>query len=260
MELKYYKLLFLLLVLAIQMIAQAQEKTNLNPVDDFSYTEHASQVTKDNSSVKSPDYLNTSAKDSIIIGDGDINIDLPGIEISSGKTTGTLSVSLTGAAVYAVPLTLPPGIDKVIPELALTYNSQSGDGLAGFGWNLSGLSSITRIPSTKYHDGVIDPVDFDNLDRFALDGQRLVLKSGTYGGNNAQYETENYSNLKITSHGFSNIAGVFGPSYFMVRYPDGSIAQYGISQSGASSHLEYALSYWQNPQGIRINYEYSKIR
>ena len=48
-----------------------------------------------------------------------------------GRTAGELAVSATGAATYSVPLTLPPGIGEVVPSLALTYNSQAGDGIAG---------------------------------------------------------------------------------------------------------------------------------
>ena len=120
-----------------------------------------------------------------------------GTSTEVGITEGQLSVSLTGGASYSIPIAMSPGINGVVPQVSLTYNSQGGNGVAGYGWNISGVSAITRIPSTKFHDGTIDAVDFDNLDRFALDGQRLMLKTGTYGGNGAEYETENFSNIKI---------------------------------------------------------------
>lgn len=172
----------------------------------------------------------------------------------TGSTYGELSVSLTGAAQYNVPIDVPPGLNGVEPEVSLTYNSQSGNGLAGWGWNVSGISVITRIPTTLYHDDEIDPVDFDLNDRFALDGQRLILKSGIYGGNGTVYQTESYSNIKITSHGTHPLSstGVKGPAYFMVRYPDGSYAKYE-----SVSYTDYAITYWENPQGVRISYEYT---
>lgn len=172
-----------------------------------------------------------------------------------GETPGVLSVSLAGAATYNIPIKVPPGIDGIAPDLSITYNSQAGNGLLGYGWNLSGVSVISRIPASKYHDDKIDGVDFDNLDRFALDGERLILKSGTYGTNGAIYETENFSNVKITSYGTSSLGASYGPAYFEVRYPDGSVARYGDS-SDSLSYLGYAITYWENPQGIRINYEY----
>lgn len=115
---------------------------------------------------------------------------------------------------------------------------------------------ITRIPSTKFHDNNTDGVDFDLQDRYSFDGQRLILKSGVYGGNGAQYETENFSNIKITSHGVSPYGTSYGPTYFIVKYPDGSEARYGYSND-SRSRTDYAISYWVNPQGVRINYIYT---
>ncbi|PKQ45187.1 RHS repeat-associated core domain-containing protein [Confluentibacter flavum] len=172
-----------------------------------------------------------------------------------GITDGQLSVSLSGAATYVIPIVVPPGINGVTPQISLTYNSQGGNGMAGYGWNIGGVSKITRIASTKYHDGTIDPVDFDNLDRFALDGQRLMVKTGTYGANGAIYETENFSNIKITSYGVHPSGAAYGPAYFLVEYPDGSKAYYGNSTDSISI-MEYGVTYWENPQGLRVNYTY----
>ena len=170
-----------------------------------------------------------------------------------GETQGALSVSLTGGATYTVPIKVPPGIDGIEPEISLTYNSQGGNGLAGFGWNLSGISVITRVAPTPYHDGAIQGVTLEDTDRFALDGQRLLLKSGTYGQDGAVYQTENFSNLLIKS--FGNYYQ--GPAYFKITYPDGSVAVYGHN-SNSRSRMDYAISYWENPQGIRVSYQYTQ--
>jgi hypothetical protein len=177
-------------------------------------------------------------------------------EEAAGRVAGELAVSASGAAVYTVPFALPPGIGQAVPTLALTYNSQGGDGIAGWGWNLSGLSTISRVGATLHHDGIIDPVDFDELDRFALDGQRLLLKNnGTYGADGTEYQTENYSNIKITAHGQRSVNGGNAPSFFTVYYPDGSRAWYG--QSNSFGQLEWAISRWEDPQGNRIDYSYT---
>lgn len=172
-----------------------------------------------------------------------------------GETPSSLSVSLTGGANYDIPIAVPPGINGIEPEISLNYNSQTGNGMAGYGWNINGISSITRIPSSKHHDGIIDAVDFDDLDRYALDGERLILKSGAYGTDGAVYETEKFSNLKIVSHGSNPITSISGPNYFIVHYPDGSKAKYGDG-AGSSSHLGYSINYWENPKGVRISYKY----
>ena len=175
-----------------------------------------------------------------------------------GIIEGALSVSLSGAASYNIPISVPPGINGIIPQIGLSYSSQSGNGQAGYGWNISGVSMITRIASTKFHDGTIDGVDFNSLDRFAFDGQRLLLKntSDVYGANGTIYETEGFSNVKITSYGVHPSGANFGPAYFIVQYPDGSSAQYGNSATSRSI-TDYAITYWENPQGIRISYYYS---
>lgn len=170
-----------------------------------------------------------------------------------GVTEGQLSVSLSGGASYAIPIAVPPGINGVVPQVSLVYNSQGGNGMAGYGWNISGVSAITRIPRTKFHDGVVGGVNLDANDRFALDGQRLILKSGTaYGEAGAIYETEIFSNLKITSQGTSSSDP--NPS-FKVEYPDGSVAMYGAT-TDSRSITTWGITYWVNPQGVRISYNY----
>lgn len=176
-----------------------------------------------------------------------------------GITEGELAVALNGSASYSIPIAVPPGVNGVVPQISLTYNSQGGNGMAGYGWNISGISAISRIPRTKFHDGNVGGVNLDANDRFALDGQRLILKSGTtYGAASTTYETENFSNIKITAIGTSPIPGNYGPASFLVEYPDGSIAEYG-SSTDSQSITTWSITYWQNPQGVRIIYNYTNI-
>ncbi|MBE8726458.1 FG-GAP-like repeat-containing protein [Flavobacterium hungaricum] len=175
-----------------------------------------------------------------------------------GIIDGKLNISLTGAANYSVPIAVPPGITGVVPQISVDYSSRSPfQGTAAQGWDIGGVSAITRIPSTKFHDGVIDPVDFDVLDRFALNGQRLIVKNGTdtYGAHGTVYETEYYSNLKITSYGVHPNGSSYGPAYFIVEYPDGTKAYYGNS-ADSRSVTDWSITSWINPQGAQISYEY----
>ena len=101
----------------------------------------------------------------------------------NGVLTGQFSVSPSGAATYTVPISIPPGIAGMAPNLALVYNSQGGDGIAGQGWNLTGSSMITRCPRTRQQDGYGRPVMLDSLtpstnpdgrsDGICLDGKKL---------------------------------------------------------------------------------------
>ena len=70
-----------------------------------------------------------------------------------GRTAGDFGVSQGGAASYTIPLWTPPGVNGLAPSLALVYSSNGGNGFYGVGWNLSGLSTITRCSQTWAQDG-----------------------------------------------------------------------------------------------------------
>lgn len=181
-----------------------------------------------------------------------------GTSTEVGITEGALNVSLSGSASYTIPIIVPPGINGVEPQISINYNSQRGlSGTAAKGWDIGGVSSITRIPATKFHDEKIDPVDFNSFDRFALDGQRLILKSGSsaYGGDGTVYETEYFSNIKVTSYGVHPSGANYGPLYFLVEYPNGTKAYYGNS-TDSRSVMDWSITTVDNAQGIRISYTY----
>jgi len=172
-----------------------------------------------------------------------------------GVTKGELSVSQAGAAVYNLPIAGPPGLNGVVPEISINYSSFGGIGRAGYGWDIGGLSTISRIQPLNYYDQITDAVDL-NFDKFVFNGQRLLSDNPlSYGTDNAVYKTENYSNLKITSYGISPYGYAYGPEYFKVEYPDGAVGYYGKTDNSRSS-TEWALTYWENPQGVRISYTY----
>lgn len=169
------------------------------------------------------------------------------------------NVSASGGLTYQVPFELPNYVLGHFPDLGLAFNSQAGDGVPGYGWSISGLSSITRIPATKYHDGFIDPVDFDGNDRYALDGQRLIIKSGDYGSSGSTYQTEAYSNFKITAYSSFDDDSLHGPLYFIVHHPNGIRYWYGYTGDSRSS-LQWTLSKIEDTQGnvVYLNYGISQ--
>lgn len=161
-----------------------------------------------------------------------------------GALPGTLDVGNLGAAIYSIPIQLPPGIGEITPKLAIVYNSQAGNGLMGWGWNISGLSSITRDGKTYYHDGAQSAVTFSG-DRFVIDGKRLMLCSGNYGGNGAVYKTEVDEMSKIISY----TDNYNGPSRFKVYKKDGTLWEYGFtddSRCETQSHSNIVLSWLVN--------------
>lgn len=140
---------------------------------------------------------------------------------------GGHGVSPSGAATYTIPIQVPPGLGGIEPKLALEYNSQSGNGLLGVGWRLSGLSSITRCPQSNAQDGSRVGVTFSSNDRFCLDGRRLMLVSGAYGEAASTYQTEIETFQKVTASGV--VSSGTGPLSFSVKTKDGLTLQYGVT-------------------------------
>jgi Salmonella virulence plasmid 65kDa B protein/FG-GAP-like repeat len=149
---------------------------------------------------------------------------LPLLAQAQMSMPGTFSVSPGGAATYSIPMQVPPGIAGMEPTLALNYNSQSGNGPLGVGWNLSGLSVISRCPATIPQDGVAVGVKYAGTDRFCMDGQKLMLVGGTYGAAGSEYRTEIESFSKVTAIG---AAAGGGPSHFIVKTKAGLTMEFG---------------------------------
>ena len=117
-----------------------------------------------------------------------------------GNLAGSFSVDQEGNATYDIPIKMSPGTAGMAPTLSLHYDSSGGNGLMGMGFNLQGLTAITRVPQNYAQNGQIHGVDFTNEDRFALNGQQLVGVWDHYGANGAEYRTYIDSQARIISH------------------------------------------------------------
>ncbi len=177
-----------------------------------------------------------------------------------GATAGVFDVTATGAATYQIPIFVSPGTAGVQPQIALVYSSQGGNSMLGVGWGLSGLSAITRIGKTIFNDGEKAGVNLDSEDRFALDGNRLVCVSGTYGASPSVYRTETDAFLRVTAYG---TAGT-GPSYFIAETKDGMTLTYGgtsdsrIEAPEESTSLMWRLNKAEDANGNYIEYEHDE--
>jgi len=178
-------------------------------------------------------------------------------------TKGNIEVTGAGQLQFTLPIALPPGVKSVAPQINLTYTSGSTNGIAGYGWNIAGITAVSRISKNIEKNGVTKAIQLDYSDHYSFNGQRLILKSGEYGKDGAEYVTEKYSNVKIKSLGTKN--GVPGPMLFHVTFEDGSQAWYGDTvyddsehYSAARTSLEYNIVKWMDAQGNYITYEYEK--
>ncbi len=170
-------------------------------------------------------------------------------------TQGKLEISNSGQATYTLPIALPPSISSVGPTINITYASGQNGGIAGQGFNISGISYISRIATRLDIDGFKDGVDFDDNDKLALEGQRLLLvaSTGNYWDDGSVYQTEVQSNSKIELKGTGNSI------YFIVTSPDGSRSWYGnYGGMNATDISAYYIVRYEDANGNFILYNYSK--
>jgi RHS repeat-associated protein len=152
-----------------------------------------------------------------------------------GFTKGIYNCNSAGDAEYIIPLTIPDGINGIKPTIAINYNSNMGVGLLGINWDISGISQISRTSRELIYDDSTSGVNLKEGtigDRFRLDGQRLILATGTYGLAGSTYRIENDNQTKITY--IVRATQSLANAYFLVERTDGKIYEYG---SNAQSKL-----------------------
>ncbi|ODS22611.1 hypothetical protein AB835_13215 [Candidatus Endobugula sertula] len=169
-----------------------------------------------------------------------------------GTINGNVIVAVNGTVNYTLPLTLPPAIADIAPDIALAYNQEGSNGLVGMGWSVAGLSSIRRCATTIVQDGYINGVNFNSSDQYCFNGERLINI-----GNN-EYRTENDTFAKIIAVGSAGN----GPASFTVYQPSGDIEYYGATtnakrqpQSGSAIY-QWALNRVQDREGNTADYTY----
>ena len=202
--------------------------------------------------------------------------DIPVLPEEQYSIPDKVEVGPTGAATYSIPLEMLPGTNGFQPSLSINYNSQSGYGMLGIGWNVSGLSKIERGSKSFYHDETVkrNGITFTDEDQLYLDGQRLILLSGQHFREGAIYgfEVENYARVTIKkaflkSENKSSI-------YFELKTLDGKVFNYGLGNNsvvsdskshhsnfpynGADDALCWKLSSAKDVDGNEISYMYSK--
>jgi uncharacterized protein (TIGR02594 family) len=178
-----------------------------------------------------------------------------------GATNGSLNVNSMGGATYSIPLELLPGVNGLAPNLSLVYSSNSEPGIAGHGWQISGLSTISRGPKTYYGDGTASGVELDTTDRFYLDGQRLVNTSTFYHNYpNVQYQTDVDIFTRVTPKDMVTYS--WGPTWFNAETKSGLVYEYGhttASKQKVNGYIPVLCWYVSKVSdlfGNQINYNY----
>jgi RHS repeat-associated protein len=196
----------------------------------------------------------------------------PSTPVIASETTGTLpgegGVGVAGDYRYTLPIEVPPGRAGMEPSLSLAYSSTGENGIAGVGWSLTGLSTISECNKTFATDGAA-------LESAALclDGQRLVpsgeasidvpvpsaLPSNLTGATSAtvsvwRTEFDTFARIEMTT-----LSG-FGPGLeviysFKVLLKDGRIRTYAYTWQ----KREHVLAKEEDRFGNTITYEYARF-
>ncbi|MCK9618377.1 MAG: hypothetical protein M0R21_11155, partial [Lentimicrobiaceae bacterium] len=164
-----------------------------------------------------------------------------------GTIGGNIDISPGGAATYQLPIQVSPGTHGMQPDLGIIYNSQSGNGLLGYGWHLAGLSSISRTSKNPYYDGTYNAVALTPNDALILDGARLISTAENV------YSPENNPYVRV----------VFNGTGFTVTTQDGMVTEYGntpesrVQPDNCPVALSWLVNKITDPEGNYIQFVYT---
>ena len=143
---------------------------------------------------------------------------------AQGGLVGTIAdsydITPNGQFSYTMPIKVPYGSGGMMPQLSISYNSANKVGLAGYGFDLTGISVISRSPQNLHRDGKADVVRFTSNDRFSLDGMRLS-EIRVVSDNKKEYRTEVNSHSRIVAQLTDG-----EPEKFIVYTKDGLIREF----------------------------------
>lgn len=155
---------------------------------------------------------------------------------SVGAIAADFRVDEGGDATYRIPLVVAVGSGGFAPKLALTYTSGGGNGYYGSGVALEGTSAIVPCrPGKEYGD---TDVPTSTASSFCLDGQRLLLQTGTDRAVNAVYRTEIETFQKVVLENSQNLtvgSGTLVSYTFAVYGKDGTVRRYGGANGTVAS-------------------------
>ena len=190
----------------------------------------------------------------------------PSVESSDnkpvGSITGSFMVTSTGAAAYNMSIEVPKGIGGIEPIIGITYDSQSGNGLIGWGCNLSGFSVITRTSTDIYHDGKATGLPHGKEGPFCLDGQRLIR----YKNDPNLYHPEFSPSTRVVIHDTTSGASSQDGIWFTVQTQDGMEYEYGhtpdskqiYNKDNTSKTNAWYINQSKTLSGNCISYSYSR--
>ena len=145
-------------------------------------------------------------------------------------------VTSSGAFTFSRPISIPTARGPA-PRLAISYNSTSGNGIAGYGWQLTGLPAIVRIRGDN-------GMNFASADTYAYlpggwgttaSAEDILVSSGF---ENNWYLTRNAAN-PIPQFRASTTQAQDGPLYWTMRDGKGTDLLLRRRRGGEQSRWQY---------------------
>ncbi|MCX6128982.1 MAG: hypothetical protein NTX25_07945 [Proteobacteria bacterium] len=176
------------------------------------------------------------------------------LKMITASTPISVSSSEMGYAGSVLQIdTLPVG-NQFAPKLALSYTSSMTEvGIAGLGWSLAGVNSISRCASQILFDGKSNAIEWTNADSWCMDGKKLLLISGIADTDGAEYRFYLDDKTKVT----------YQSGHFEVSKKSGERLVFGETEASREDGLNGAfLSYNLNRQldrsGNSVDFIYAK--
>ena len=217
------------------------DKTKIEPVIDFLKAATSEEIQQ------------ASLEATLLTGNDDYSVMTlsdDNTEYAVGQIPYQEDITPYGGRIYNIPIMVSPMSDFP-PQISLQYNSQAGNGLAGFGWSIGGLSSITLTNKNQYYHGTVAPATLSGTNgAYLLDGVPLVQNDDSSLSSEYQLETAK-GHILVKKHMSASAV-----CYFTVLYPDGSKATYGMT-SNTSAKTVYPITLWEDRLGNQIVYNYS---
>jgi len=177
-----------------------------------------------------------------------------------GAIDGTHAVNLSGAFTYTIPIKIPEGTMGMQPNLSLNYSSQSGNGIAGYGWNLSGMSAISRVNKSIYYDVETSAPDLGYDDGLTLDGKRIFYEPQANIIEDNKKVRAYYSKIEDFQRIYTADNELL--ENFTVKTKDGKTIEYGNSPDSKLKAGTVTLMWYINKvtdrNGNYMTYHYTK--
>ncbi|MDT8448373.1 MAG: RHS repeat-associated core domain-containing protein, partial [bacterium] len=164
--------------------------------------------------------------------------------------TAQANITEDGSFTHAIPLQTPRAVNGMAPQLALSFDSQAGNGVCGIGCNLAGFGAIYRTEQDK-------GIHFGDADHYAGPNGLLVDVSGS----RTLFRTKHRTGAKYEPAGSCGLAAE--PCSWTETLPNGTKKFYGatndsrIEALGRSGAVRvWALSRVEDLQGNGYDIQY----